>query len=90
MGLVKVKVYITKQQIKMLNELVDAGLYADLSDAVREAIRHYFAEKYKLLQSVKVVKESMNVLKQVQRYFKTLEKRSRNSEKDYNGLEDYS
>ena len=90
MGLVKVKVYITKQQIKMLNELVDAGLYADLSDAVREAIRHYFAEKYKLLQNVKVVKESVKVLKQVQRYFKTLEKRSRNSEKDYNGLEDYS
>jgi len=88
MGLVKVEVYLTRQQVKMLNELVDLGLYADMSEAVREAIRHYFAEKYKILQSVKVMKESINMLKQVQRYFKNLERRYRNEE-DYNGLEKY-
>ena len=88
MGLVKVEVYLTRQQVKMLNELVDLGLYADMSEAVREAIRHYFAEKYRILQSVKVVKESINVLKQVQRYFKNLERRNRNEE-DYDSLERY-
>ena len=76
MRLVRVEVYLTEEQVKMLNELVDAGIYADLSEAVRDAIRHHFIEKY---LTVKTVEEAIKMLEleRIEEFFKTLEKRNR-------------